>query len=436
MPAATAFSRRTFLRGLGLSGAVIRIGLPALDAMFNPNGTAYAAANRQGSRAIETRFVFWFNGNGIPEKYWIPEDTGADFQFTPCLNPLAPFRKDIHVITGLDSPAARLPGPGNSHYPSMSALVSGQVYTGRGAGGPSIDQVLAARLGEESRFRSLQVGVCQESFGESIQRNLSWADRDRPLPPEMIPHRLFDRLFGSREEHWVSREKSILDAVQEDARAIKSRLGSQDQARLDDYLSSVRDLERSIASLPPEYKTVVERPPEGGDLKDWPRIAKLQSDLLVHALASRQTRVASFMLTKCQGLSRFPWLGHTAERHHEYTHGQVETPRGMRILRDICRWHVEEFAYLVGRLKSTPEGDGTLLDRTCLLFVHEHAEANIHKNNNLALIVAGHAGNLKTGLHTRMTGTLGDLYMTLADEAVGARLGSFPTFEKKLTGVV
>jgi hypothetical protein len=436
MPAATAFSRRTLLRGLGLSGAMIRIGLPALDAMFNPNGTAYAAASRQGSRAIETRFVFWFNGNGIPEKYWIPEDTGADFQFTPCLNPLAPFRKDIHVITGLDSPAARLPGPGNSHYPSMSALVSGQVYTGRGAGGPSIDQMLAARLGEESRFRSLQVGVCQESFGESIQRNLSWADRDRPLPPEMIPHRLFDRLFGSREEHWVSREKSILDAVQEDARAVKSRLGSQDQARLDDYLSSVRDLERSIASLPPEYKTVVERPPEGGDLKDWPRIAKLQSDLLVHALASGQTRVASYMLTKCQGLSRFPWLGHTAQRHHEYTHGQVETPRGMRILRDICRWHVEEFAYLVGRMKATPEGEGTLLDHTCLLFVHEHAEANIHKNNNLAVIVAGHAGNLKTGLHTRTTGTLGDLYVTLGDEAVGARLGAFPTFERKLTAVV
>jgi len=436
MAAATALSRRTFLRGLGVSGAVVRIALPALDAMFNTNGTAYAAANRQASRAIETRFVFWFNGNGIPEKYWIPEETGPDFQFTPCLNPLAPFRKDIHVITGLDSPAARLPGPGNSHYPSMSALVSGQVYTGRGAGGPSIDQLMAGRLGQDSRFRSLQIGVCQESFGESIQRNLSWADRDRPLPPEVIPHRLFDRLFGSKEEHWVSREKSILDAVQEDARAVKSRLGSQDQARLDEYLSSVRDLERSIASLPPEYKTVVERPPEGGDLKDWPRIAKLQSDLLVHALASRQTRVASYMLTKCQGLSRFPWLGHTAERHHEYTHGQVETPRGMRILRDICRWHVEEFAYLVGRMKATPDGDGTLLDRTCLLFVHEHAEANIHKNNNLAVIVAGHTGKLKTGLHTRMTGTLGNLYVTLADEAVGAQLGSFPTFEKKLAGVV
>ncbi len=115
--------------------------------MFNRNGTAYAATGKSSAREIPTRFVFWFNGNGIPEKYWIPEETGPEFQFTPCLNPLAPFRKDIHVITGLDSPAARLPGPGNSHYPSMSALVSGQVYTGRGAGGPSIDQVIAAKIG-------------------------------------------------------------------------------------------------------------------------------------------------------------------------------------------------------------------------------------------------------------------------------------------------
>ena len=436
MPAIKALSRRTLLRGMGLSGALIRIGVPALECMFNPNGSAYAAPSKVASSEIETRFVLWFNGNGIPEKYWIPRETGPDFEFTACLNPLAPFRKDIHIITGLDNPAARLPGPGNSHYPSMSALLSGKVYTGRGAGGPSIDQMIAQKVGQESRFRSLQVGVCQESFGESIQRNLSWADRDRPLPPEMIPHRLFDRLFGSKEAHWVDRQKSILDAVQDDAGALKSKLGSQDKTRLDEYLTSVRDLERSIASLPPEYKQVVERPPDGGDLKDWPRIAKLQSDLLVHALASHQTRVASYMLTKCQGLSRFPWLGHTAQRHHEYTHGEVETPKGMRILRDICRWHVEEFAYLVGRLKATPEGEGTLLDHTCLLFAHEHAEANPHKNNGLALIVAGHAGGMQTGLHTRTTGTVADLYVTLTDEALKTDIGKFPTFERKLTGIV
>lgn len=429
-------SRRTLLRGIGFGGTVVRLGLPALAAMFNSSGTAYAAAPTAGGQARESRFVFWFNGNGIPEKYWIPRETGENFEFTPCLAPLERFRKDIHVITGLDSPAARLPGPGNSHYPSMSALVSGQVYTGRGAGGPSIDQVIARNIGGESRFRSLQIGVCQESFGESIQRNLSWADRDRPLPPEVIPHRLFDRLFGGREEAWVNREKSILDAVREETASLENQLGSEDKQRVDEYLTSVREIERSIASLPPEYRQNVERPPDGGDLKDWPRIARLQSDLLAHALASHQTRVASYMLTKCQGLSRFPWLGHTAQRHHEYTHGEVETPHGMRILRDICKWHVEEFAYLVAKLKSMPEGDGNVLDRTCLVFAHEHAEANAHKNNNLAVIVAGHAASLKTGLHTRTTGTLGDLYVTLADEVVKADIKKFPTFEQKLSEVV
>jgi len=159
--------------------------------MFNSAGTAYAAtpaasAAKTAPAEIPTRFVLWFNGNGIPEKYWIPLETGPDFTMTPCLSPLAPFRKDIHVVTGLDNPAARLPGPGNDHHRSMSALVSGTQFTGRGAAGPSIDQVIASRIGGDSRFRSLQLGVSQESFGESIQRNMSWAGYDRALPPEML----------------------------------------------------------------------------------------------------------------------------------------------------------------------------------------------------------------------------------------------------------
>src|SRR3954451_13061117 len=294
-------SRRTFLRGAGLSGVAARIGLPPLVAMFNSSGTAYAAeTKRQTGKAIESRFVLWFNGNGIVENYWMPHETGSDYEITPCLKPLAPFRSDIHIISGLDNPNGR------GHHGAMSSLMSGEAFTGRGAGGPSIDQVVAQKIGNDSRFRSLQIGVCQESFGESIQRNMSWAARDRPLPPEMIPHRLFDRLFGSKEPYWIERKKSILDAVGDEAKSLQSALGHGDRHRLEEYLTSVRSLERSIASLPPEYSQVVEQPTEGGDLKDWPRIAKLQTELLVHALASRQTRVASYMLTKCQGLSRFP----------------------------------------------------------------------------------------------------------------------------------
>ena len=428
-------SRRTFLRGIGLSGAAITVGLPPLEQMFNSNGTAYAAETG-AAEPIETRFVLWFNGNGIVEKYWIPRQDGEGFEITPCLKPLARFRDDIHVMSGVDNSAARSSGPGNGHHKSMSGLVSCEGFSGRGAGGASIDQTIAQHIGNNSRFRSLQIGVCQESFGESIQRNMSWAGRDRPLPPEMIPRRLFDRLFGTKEEYWIERKKSILDAVSDEAKSLKNNLGYGDRQRLEEYLTSVRSLERSVASLPPEYSHIVEQPPEGGDLKDWPRIAKLQTDLLVHALASRQTRVASYMLTKCQGLSRFPWMGYTYDRHHGYTHSQTTSPAGQRIMRDINRWHVEQFAYLIARLKSVPEGDGTLLDNTCALFMHEHAEANSHKNSGLAMIAAGHAGNMKTGCHTRVTGTVGDLYLTLAEEVVGAPIGKFPTADKKLTGIV
>jgi hypothetical protein len=411
--------------------------------MFNSTGTAYAAETTANGKiaeaAIENRFVLWFNGNGIPERYWIPAEMGAEYCTTPCLAPLAPFRADIHVLSGLDNQAAGMPGPGNGHHNSMSGLMSCTPFTGRGAGGPSIDQVLAAKIGGESRFKSLQVGVAQESFGESIQRNMSWAGYDRALPPEMLPDRLFDRLFGRREEGWINRKRSILDVVREDAAELKNSLPKDDQARVDDHLSSVRDLERSITSLPPDYRQI--DPPEFEDMKDWPRIAKLQSDLVAQALITRQTRVVSYMLTKCQSITRFPWLGYTAARHHDYTHADGRAPgadgvEGQRIMRDICRWHAAEFAYFVGRLKGTPEGDGNLLDHCCIVYVHEHAEANPHKNNGLGMILAGHAGRLATGTHTETTGTVGELYLTLADDVMGAGIGSFPTSRRKLTEVL
>src|SRR5450631_628258 len=231
MTARFPLSRRRLLKG-----AAMAIGLPPLEAMFDSKGIAYAAepAAKLAATAPESRFVLWFNGNGVVEKFWIPTETGPDFQMTPCLAPLAPFRNDVHVITGLDNPSARMPGPGNDHHRSMSSLVSGTSFTGRGAGGPSIDQVIASKIGGETRFRSLQIGVSQESFGESIQRNLSWAGRDRALPPEMIPHRLFDRLFGSKDEGWVKRKRSILDVVMEDASALKKDLPKDDQLRVDE----------------------------------------------------------------------------------------------------------------------------------------------------------------------------------------------------------
>jgi hypothetical protein len=425
-----------------LSGTAIQIGLPPLVSMFNSHGTAYAAGTtgKVVEKSIENRFVFWFNGNGIPERYWIPNQTGRNFDMPPCLSPLAPFRNDIHVLTGLDNAAAAVPGPGNGHHKSISGVVSATPFTGHGAGGPSIDQVIASKIGSETRFRSLQIGVSQESFGESIQRNMSWSGFNRPLPPEMLPQKLFDTLFGAREEGWINRKRSILDTVREDAISLKKVLPKDDFVRVEEHLSAIRDIERAIADLPPEYRRI-EPPQYDGDMKDWPRIAKLQSDLLAQALVTRQTRVASYMLTKGQGLSRFPWLGLTAARHHDYTHADGKAPGGdgkdgQRILRDICKWHVEEFAYLVAKLKSIPEGDSTVLDHCCLLYAHEHAEANPHKNSGLAMIVAGHAGRLATGMHTKVTGTVGDLYLTLADEVMNAGIGKFPTATGKITEIL
>jgi len=431
-------TRRRFLRNLSMGSVGLRVGLPPLMGMFNTNGTAYAGTTAASAAAsIPPRFLFWFNGNGIPERYWIPRELGTSFDLTPCLGPLEPLRNDIHVISGIDNPNARVVAPGNTHHKSMSALVSGTPYTGRGAGGPSIDQVIAAGMRGETRFRSLQVGVCQESHGENIHRNLSWAGYDRALPPEMIPQNLFDRLFGVRDQSWVGRKKSVLDAVREDLADLQPALSQPDRHRLDEHLTSIRDLERAIASLPSDYGKNIKEPEDIADLTDYPRIAKLQSDLVVHAFASGQTRVASYMLTKCQSLTRLPWLGYTRLRHHDYTHTNGDSPEGQRIMRDICRWHVEEFAYLLRRLKAVPEGDGNLLDNTCVVFAHEHAEANPHKDNGLALILAGHAGGMKTGLHSKMRHTIGDLYLTVAEEVLKLPLEKgFPTAEKKISGIV
>jgi len=432
-------SRRRFLQGLTLAGSAVQVGLPPLVSMFNSTGTAYAAEG-VAQKLIESRFVFWFNGNGIPERYWIPSETGAGYHLSPCLAPLAPFRNDIHVLSGLDNQAATASGPGNGHHKAISGVTTCTPFTGHGAGGASIDQAIAAKIGRESRFSSIQIGVSQESFGESIQRNMSWAGYDRPLPPQMLPGKLFDYLFGVRDPGWVNRKRSILDAVRQDAADLRKDLPKDDAVRVDEHLSAIRDMERAIAGLPAEYHRV-DPPDYDDDMKDWPRIAKLQSDLLAQALVTRQTRVASYMLTKGQGLARFPWLGLTAARHHDYTHADGKAPGadgadGQRVLRDITRWHAEEFAYLLAKLKSIPEGDGTVLDHCCLLYAHEHAEANPHKCSGLAMIVAGHASRLKTGEHTRVMGTIGDLYLTLADDVMEANLGRFPTASKKLSLVV
>jgi hypothetical protein len=434
----TRLSRRIFLKGLTAAHVPVIVGVPPLISMFNSAGTAYAAdaaARTRDAGAIDKRFVIWFNGNGIPERYWIPSTTGVDYDITPCLTPVGRLKDDILVLSGLDNTYGA-----NGHPQSLCALTTCTRLSSTGPSAPSLDQVLAGKIGGNSRFRSLQIGVSQESFGGATQKNMSWAGPNRPLPPEEIPHRLFDRLFGARDLGWVARKRSILDAVAKEGALLRKGLPKEDEMRLDEHLSSIRDLERAIVSLPPDYQKVTP-PEEDFDMKDWPRVAKLQSDLLAYAFATGQTRVASYMLTKCQGLARFPWLGHTAARHHDYTHKDGKAPgekgeEGQRILRDICRWHVEEFVYLVAKLKSIPEGDHSLLDNTVLMYVHEHAEAGPHKSSGMIALVAGSKEKLTLGRHTKIAGTIGDLYTTLFDGVMGTGLGKMPTANRQLTEIL
>jgi len=431
-------SRRIFLKGLTAAQFPVVVGLPPLISMFNSTGTAYAADNPPPAamgNSIHKRFVIWFNGNGIPERYWIPSNTGTNYDITPCLTPLGRLKDDVLVLSGLDNTYG-----GSGHPQSLCALMTCTRLSSTGPSAPSLDQVLAGKIGGDSRFRSLQIGVSQESFGGAVQKNMTWAGANRPLPPEEIPHRLFDRLFGARDIGWVNRKRSILDAVTKEGALLRKGLPKEDETRLDEHLSSIRDLERAIASLPPDYQKVTP-PEEDFDMKDWPRVAKLQSDMLAYAFATGQTRVASYMLTKCQGLARFPWLGHTAARHHDYTHKDGKAPgergeEGQRILRDICRWHVEEFAYLVAKLKSIPEGDRTLLDNTVLMYVHEHAEAGPHKTSGMIALVAGSRDKLTLGRHTKIAGTIGDLYTTLFDGVLDAGIGKVPTANRQLTEIL
>ena len=181
-------SRRTFLKGLTAAHALVVVGLPPLVSMFNSHGTAYAAdvaAKRTLAGAIDKRYVLWFNGNGIPERYWIPTRDGADYDLTPCLAPIAKLRDDTLVLSGLDNTFG-----GNGHPQALSALMTCTPLTGNTPAGPSVDQLIARNIGNNSRFRSLQIGVSQESFGGVVQKNMTWAGANRPLPPEEIPQKI------------------------------------------------------------------------------------------------------------------------------------------------------------------------------------------------------------------------------------------------------
>ena len=267
------------------------------------------------------RYVLWFNGNGIPERYWIPTEEGVDYDMTPCLSPIARLRDDVLVLSGLDNTHG-----GNGHPQSLCALMTCTPLTSNGPAAASVDQLMARK-----NRRHVAVPFAADRRVAGIIRRSSAEEHElggsEPAAAARGDSAPFVRSSIRRKDQaWIN-DKTTHTGCHSTGCGVycASAYPRKIEIRLDEHLSSIRDLERAIVSLPPEYKKVTE-PEQDFDLKDWPRIAKLQSDLLAYALATGQTRVASYMLTKCQGLARFPWLGHTAARHHDYTHKDGKAP--------------------------------------------------------------------------------------------------------------
>lgn len=388
-------SRRSLLRGV-LGGAVVGVGLPMLNLFSEQAGSARAA-----SGVIPRRFgLFWW-GNGNVPATWAPQRQGEDWVLSEQLAGLQAVKHKIAVITGT---SVRVPNT-LPHFSGSAGFLSGrppiELSGDHTYAGPTIDQVIAAEIGGETRFRSLQTAAVPGG-------TISFSGPYSSNPHESSPHALFERLFGvgftaPGEERVVdpriALRRSVLDVVGDQARALQSKLGQADIARLDQHLSGIRDLELQLARLesdPPRLDACVrpDAPAEALDLSTLAQRHRAVVDVLVMALACDQTRVFSHMFSEPVNTSLYPG---SSDGHHQLTHNEAgDQPEVQAIAAQI----MVELAYLIAALDAVPEGEGTLLDNTALLASSEVSLGKTHSVEDLPIIVAGTAcGNLRTGLH-------------------------------------
>ncbi len=421
-------SRRTVLRGLGAT-----LALPWLEAMGLPN--LFGATD---GRKFPNRMAFLYVPNGKNMADWTPKNVGADFELPAILEPLKPVQKDILVLTGLTADKARAHGDGGGdHARALSAFLTGcQPRKTDGTdirAGISVDQVAAGRIGTQTRLASLEIGAerggmagnCDSGYSCAYSSTMAWRSATNPLPKEVDPRLIFDRLFGAgKDANQLRRNqqrKSILDFVQEDARSLQGQLPPGDQRKLDEYFSSVRDLELRIArteTMPP-MKAPDYPQPKGVPAK-YEEHLKLLCDLIVLAFQTDVTRVITFVLANEGSNKPYPFIG-VSEGHHDLSHhGNNNTKK--RKIRDINRFHVTQLAYLLTRLKSIREGDGTLLDHCMVAYGSGNSDGNAHNHDNLPILLAGSAGStIKTGRHIRYPKEtpLNNLWLAMLDR-VGA----------------
>jgi hypothetical protein len=441
-------SRRTVLRGLGTA-----IALPFLEAMMPAWAIAGSAA-----KTAPKRMAFFYIPNGAHMPDWTPTAEGPNFSIPFTLEPLKPFKDNLTVLSGLTLNNARPLGDGpGDHARAMSAFLTGaHPRKTHGADikvGVSVDQVAAQKIGQQTKFPSLEIGCeegkqagnCDSGYSCAYSSNLSWRTESTPNAMEINPRLVFERLFsnqakGDVDANRAKRErykKSILDFVKEDARRLKKTLGGPDQRKLDEYLSSLRELEVRIvrASQLPEAKAPNGLIIPGGVPQDYQEHLRLMSDLLVLAFQADLTRLATFVYAN-DGSNRSYRMINVSEGHHDLSHHGGNKEKQEKI-RQINRFHISQFAYLLEKMKAVQEGEDTLLDNSMLVMGAGISDGNRHNHDELPILLAGKGGGtLKPGRHVRFSKDtpLTNLYLAMLDR-LGVPLERFGDSKGKLEGL-
>jgi hypothetical protein len=402
-------SRRTFLWGAGAL-----VGLPFLDAMVPALGWARDAKSKP-----PTRLCFVYVPNGMVMSSWTPAKEGKDFAFTPILKPLEPFRDHTLVLSRLmDYNANALGDGGGDHARAAASFLTGAHPRETGSdihAGVSADQIAAQAIGRQTRLASLElgledhriVGLCDGNYSCAYTSCISWRTPTTPLPPVPNPKHVFERLFGTIDTKHdpadVARKaryrQSILDGAVEETRHLKSNLGPADQRKLDEYLTSIREVERGIQLAQrdgPAQRPSAESP--SGIPADPTEHARLMFELLALAFQADITRVATMMVGRESSIRSYDHLG-LPESHHQLSHHKND-PATLAKLVKIQAYHMELFARFVARLKSMQDGDATLLDRCMILYGAGIADSNRHTHDKLPVLVVGMGnGSLRSGRH-------------------------------------
>ena len=426
-------NRRLFLRGTGAA-----VALPYLDAM-----APALAASRKMAVDSPLRLAFVYVPNGVIQEAWTPASEGEAFEFTRILKPLEAHREDLLVLSGLTHNTGRALGDGaGDHARAASSFLTG-IHPKKTAGadiqlGISVDQVVANTIGNETRYASMELGIepgrlagnCDSGYSCAYSNSISWRGEKTPNPPEIDPGQVFERMFGDIETPLgpaerakrKARQRSVLDFVLGDARRLRNSVGPADRQKLDEYFTSVRDVEKRIAAHdgtrePPAPE--MDRPQ--GIPANYADHARLMFDLMALAFQTNMTRVATFMMGREGSNLTYPDI-EVSRAHHGMTH-HIGDPGKIEDITKVNTYHVEQFAYFVDKLGSIQDGERRLLDNMMVVYGSGIGDGNRHTHHDLPVLLAGGgSGTLHPGRHIPypVETPMNNLYLSLLDR-VGVR---------------